>query len=107
MTRKLGVQALRPATTPTQVQVTEDARAELAKVAADRCCSTPTMMRILLELLVANPDFLHRLLDDADLPSRDDDLPLLIENRDDDEASAPLRPLGAVVPTVSLAAVRI
>jgi hypothetical protein len=64
MARKVGLKVLRGKTIAVQLQITEAAHHRATSVAARRYVSVPTLLRVFVELALANEAFLVKLLDD-------------------------------------------
>jgi hypothetical protein len=62
--RKLPYRMLRPQTKPVQIQVTIQHIAALEELAKRKGVTVPTLMRLIVELSIASPEWAEKLFDD-------------------------------------------
>jgi hypothetical protein len=71
MARKIGIPIQRRYTVAFQCQIAADVNHRLAEIAGQRGVTRTTMARIIIELAIASPVWLNRLLDDAEIERRE------------------------------------
>jgi hypothetical protein len=64
MARNLPFKMMRPQTKPVQIQITVEHHTALSQMAKQKNVTVPTLMRLIIELSVASPEWAAKLFDD-------------------------------------------